>query len=213
MTLPGIFFSAFLIGFSGAMVPGPVLVYAISSSSKRGFWAGPLLVLGHGILEGLLLILLVLGFAKFLSHDLFSGIVALAGAVVLTIMGIGMIREARTASLNFETDPAVSSLHPVPAGILTSISNPYWIIWWATIGLNFVSLSRAYGNLGILTFFSGHLLSDLSWYSLVSALVTFGRKLISDPIYRVILVFCALSLIGFGAYFGLTGINLLFLKK
>jgi threonine/homoserine/homoserine lactone efflux protein len=211
MTLPGIFFSAFLIGFSGAMVPGPVLVYAITSSSKRGFWAGPLLVLGHGILEGLLLILLALGFAKFLNHELFNGIISLAGAVVLIFMGIGMIREARTASLNVKTDAPVSSLHPVPAGILTSISNPYWIIWWATIGLNFVSLSRAYGNLGILTFFSGHLLSDLSWYSLISALVTFGRKLISDPIYRGILAFCALALIGFGTYFGWTGINILFL--
>ncbi|MCX5858648.1 MAG: LysE family transporter [Proteobacteria bacterium] len=211
MTLPGIFFSAFLIGFSGAMVPGPVLVYAITSSSKRGFWAGPLLVLGHGILEGLLLILLVLGFAKFLSHELFNGIIALAGAVVLVFMGIGMIREARTASLNVKTDAPVSSLHPVPAGILISISNPFWIIWWATIGLNFLSLSRAYGNLGILTFFSGHLLSDLSWYSLISALVTFGRKLISDQIYRGILVGCALALLGFGVYFGLTGINILFL--
>jgi threonine/homoserine/homoserine lactone efflux protein len=127
-------------------------------------------------------------------------------------MGIGMIREAKTASLNLKTDAKISSLHPVPAGILTSISNPYWIIWWATIGLNFVSISRAYGNLGILTFFSGHLLSDLSWYSLISALVTFGRKLISDPIYRGTLVACALALIGFGAYFGLAGINLLFLK-
>lgn len=211
MTLPGIFFSAFLIGFSGAMIPGPVLVYAITSSSKRGFWAGPLLVLGHGILEGLLLILLVLGFAKFLSHELFNGIISLAGAVMLAFMGIGMLREARTASLNIKNDAPVSSLHPVPAGILTSISNPFWIIWWATIGLNFLSLSRAYGNLGILTFFSGHILSDLSWYSLISALVTFGRKLISDPIYRGILVFCALALIGFGAYFGWNGISILFL--
>ena len=212
MTLPGIFFSAFLIGFSGAMIPGPVLVYAITSSSKRGFWAGPLLVLGHGILEGLLLILLVLGFAKFLSHELFNGIISLAGAGMLAFMGIGTLREARTASLNLETDAKISSLHPVPAGILTSISNPFWIIWWATIGLNFLSLSRAYGNLGILTFFSGHILSDLSWYSLISALVTFGRKWISDPIYRGILGACALALIGFGAYFGLAGINLLFLK-
>ncbi|MDD5224464.1 MAG: LysE family transporter [bacterium] len=211
MTLPGIFFSAFLIGFSGAMIPGPVLVYAITSSSKRGFWAGPLLVLGHGILEGLLLILLVLGFAKFLSHELFNGIISLAGAGMLAFMGIGMLREARTASLNIKNDAPVSSLHPVPAGILTSISNPFWIIWWATIGLNFLSLSRAYGNLGILTFFSGHILSDLSWYSLISALVTFGRKLISDPIYRGILVFCALALIGFGAYFGWNGISILFL--
>lgn len=211
MTLPGIFFSAFLIGFSGAMIPGPVLVYAITSSSKRGFWAGPLLVLGHGILEGLLLILLVLGFAKFLSHELFNGIISLAGAGMLAFMGIGMLREARTASLNIKNDAPVSSLHPVPAGILTSISNPFWIIWWATIGLNFLSLSRAYGNLGILTFFSGHILSDLSWYSLISALVTFGRKLISDPIYRGILVFCALALIGFGGYFGWNGVNILFL--
>jgi threonine/homoserine/homoserine lactone efflux protein len=50
-----IFFSSFIIALSGAMMPGPLLTATISESSQRGVFAGPLLIVGHGILELLLL--------------------------------------------------------------------------------------------------------------------------------------------------------------
>ena len=51
MALWGIFISAFLIGFSGAMMPGPMLGVAIDGSLKKGWIAGPMIVLGHGALN------------------------------------------------------------------------------------------------------------------------------------------------------------------
>ncbi len=43
-TLWVIFTTAFLIGLSGALLPGPLLTVAISESARQGFWTGPLLV-------------------------------------------------------------------------------------------------------------------------------------------------------------------------
>lgn len=65
MVLWGIFFSSFLIGFSGAMMPGPMLGVTISGSLKRGWIAGPLVVLGHGILELMLVIAMISGLKDF----------------------------------------------------------------------------------------------------------------------------------------------------
>ena len=60
MVLWGIFVSAFLIGFSGAMMPGPLLGVTIDGSLK-GMDSGTIDVLGHGILEFLLIIIMLFG--------------------------------------------------------------------------------------------------------------------------------------------------------
>jgi threonine/homoserine/homoserine lactone efflux protein len=92
-------------------------------------------------------------------------------------------------------------MHPVLGGILFSISNPYWILWWATIGLGYITLSLQKGLLGITSFFSGHILADLVWYSLISAAVAGGRKFLSDRVYSGIIVACGIFLLGLGVYF------------
>ncbi|MBN1636251.1 MAG: LysE family transporter, partial [Deltaproteobacteria bacterium] len=61
-----IFGSSFVIALSGAMVPGPLLTVTISESARRGAMTGPLLIVGHGILELLLLIAIMMGLAPFL---------------------------------------------------------------------------------------------------------------------------------------------------
>ena len=74
MVLWGIFISAFLIGFSGAMMPWPMLGVTIDGSLKKGWTAGPLTVLGHGILELILIIIMIFGFKDFFSKATVAGV-------------------------------------------------------------------------------------------------------------------------------------------
>jgi len=64
-------------------------------------------------------------------------------------------------------------------GIYVSATNPYFIIWWASTGME--SIRRAYeiGLLGVLFFYVGHILSDFAWYTLISVAVSRGKKLVS----------------------------------
>ena len=90
---------------------------------------------------------------------------------------------------------------PILAGIVLSLSNPFWIIWWVTIGMSFVTQSLQFGIVGLLSFYAGHILSDLMWYSFVSFSVSAGRRLCPPILYRILFVLCGTLLVGLGVLF------------
>ena len=201
-SLMTIFAGAFVVGLSGAMAPGPVLTVTISETLKRGFKAGPLVVLGHAILEIILLALIFAGLGPFFEHPVVTKLFLWAGGIVLLAMGGQMITtNKRTAEDALNAKGTTSAYGPVLAGIVLSVSNPYWIIWWVTVGMGFVSQSLEFGLIGLLCFYVGHILSDLAWYSFVSFSVSAGRRLCPPWIYRIIFILCGVALAGLGGMF------------
>lgn len=203
--LGSLFVTAFVVGLSGAMMPGPLLAVTINESVRRGPWAGPLIVVGHAILEVALVAAVALGLASVFKNDRVIAVISLAGGAVMGWMGQDMVRSAGTLSLDLKTDGR-QAMHPVAAGIVVSLSNPYWTLWWATIGIAYVVMGLEFGLLGILVFFVGHILADLVWYTAVSIAMAKGRNLLSDKVYRGLIVFCGVALMLFGAWFLWTGV-------
>ncbi|HKK65126.1 MAG TPA: LysE family transporter [Clostridia bacterium] len=216
MTFISLFVTSFVIALSGAMMPGPLLTATISESVKRGPVAGPLIMSGHALLEGVLVAALIAGVAPLLQRDMFFVLVSFGGALILAWMAYGMFRslphlriewgdEGGSAS-HASNDVALNGVgRPMKIGILLSLANPYWVVWWATIGLGLVARSQTAGLLGVLIFFLGHQAADFAWYTLVSTAVGKGRRFFSDRIYRGIIAVSALVLIGFAVYFGWSG--------
>jgi threonine/homoserine/homoserine lactone efflux protein len=97
----------------------------------------------------------------------------------------------------------------VPAGVLVSVANPYWIIWWATVGMAYIDKALDHGVAGVGSFFTAHILSDFAWLSLVAFALVTGRKLMSTPVYRGILVACGAFLVALGVWFVYSGISFL----
>jgi threonine/homoserine/homoserine lactone efflux protein len=217
------FIKAFLLGLSGAVMPGPLLTVDINESFRRGYKAGPLLVLGHGLLELLLILGFIFGLDTLLIKPLVKGCVALVGGLVLFWMGGGMVREAwqNRVTLELTTQGVASEKSLILMGALVSMSNPYWILWWVTVGIASMTLPDSTltllnGTLGRWEaffvpgiFLTGHLLADLVWYSGVSFLVVKGKKVISDQAYCVIIIICGIFLIYFAVSFIWSGINFL----
>ncbi len=187
-------------------MPGPFLTVTVSESSRRGMIAGPLLILGHGILELALVVALLSGMAPFFKRESVFITIALGGGLILFWMAISMFKSLPTLSLNLE-DNSTKSKNLIISGILFSLANPYWTIWWVSIGLGYIMTSVKLGIPGVIAFFTGHILADLAWYSLISFSVAKGRRFFNDATYRKMIGGCASFLIVFACYFFYSGIE------
>ncbi|MBN1288906.1 MAG: LysE family transporter [Actinobacteria bacterium] len=201
----GLFFTSAVIALSGAMMPGPLLSVAVSESYKRGFRAGPLLIAGHLVPEMLLAVLFSFGLNRFLDNKNVTGVVGVVGGVFLFWLSIKIFLEVRRGIFIDLTSKKEVIWGPVVAGLWGSVSNPGWVIWWATIGAKYILLSLEQGIAGLIFFFAGHATGDLVWYSVVSFVVSRGRGRINEKIYVVVLYVCALLVAAFAVYFIISG--------
>jgi threonine/homoserine/homoserine lactone efflux protein len=95
--------------------------------------------------------------------------------------------------------------NPVLGGIVVSMSNPYWWVWWATIGFAFmIQFDVSFAKWpSLLAFFLGHEAGDLAWYLVVSSLSFFGIRHLSRKAYHTILLVCGIFMMLFGLYLGI----------
>ena len=186
-------------------MPGPLLSVTISESPRRGFMTGPLLIAGHGILEAALIVALMLGMAPILQREEVFIATAIGGAAILLWMAYGMFRSLPSLTLRADSSKTHSK-SLLFAGIFMSLANPYWTIWWVSIGLGYILQSTALGNWGVFSFFSGHILADLVWYTTISTAVWKGKEFMSDRSYRVLIGACATFLIVFSCFFAYSGV-------
>ena len=195
-----IFFLACGVGFSGALMPGPLLTINIRESLKTGFWAGPKLILGHAFLEAMLVLALLFGLGSIIELQVSKGIISILGGMFLFWMAYGMLfregKEGLSLQAGKESSPPENTrrMSPVLTGALISLANPYWSLWWATLGLGFLMQAREIGPSGIAFFYFGHIFADFLWYSLISLAVSKGKTYLSPKFYRGIIIVCAIFL-------------------
>ncbi len=200
MNYVSIFLISFFIAFSGALAPGPLLSTVIHESTKQGAKAGPLIILGHILIEIIMLTCIIFGFIKFFNNPLLISLITLAGSGIMIYMGISMLREISHYSLK-PVNSGKKSANLVILGFTMTIANPYWSIWWLTIGLGLVISAQKLGFMAICVFFLGHIFADFIWYAFVSILISKNKRFISKKIYSLITSTCAIALIVFGLFF------------
>ncbi|MGE5553641.1 MAG: LysE family transporter [Betaproteobacteria bacterium] len=203
MNMGALFMSALVLGFSGAMPPGSLLSLVVAQTVQQGFWAGPLLITGHALLEAAMVVGLTLGLSALLRRKGVAGTIGLLGGAFLFWMGVMLLVDAPRASLatQAEVGAALSAGKLVSWGALTSATNPYWVMWWAFAGATCVASAGEHGVAGLSAFFSGHILADYLWYALVSAAVAAGRQVMPVWLYRGLLGLCGAFLLLMAGYF------------
>ncbi len=207
-----IFLKSLIIGYSGAMMPGPMFTYTVDKSMRFGVKAGILVSMGHVIFESFLVMLIFLGAGKFLDFTVVRAAIGFIGGLVLAYLGFGMIKEVYLDRISLDPkefhDRKQGNM--LIAGAVLSISNPYFIIWWSAVGLTLIMSSYvAYGIAGITVFYIGHMIADISWFTFVAALISKTRHLINIKLYKGIIIALGVCLIGFGVRFFISAIGYL----
>ena len=193
-----------VVSLSGVMMPGPLFAVTVAKSYKSQF-AGIKIALGHALVEIPLMLLIYFGFGRFFDQEPVQIALYLAGGGVLVWLGIGMFR-ARGRVIERGRDLPYNS---VVAGVVTSALNPFFILWWATIGSMLIMESLSFGLTGFALLITVHLLCDFGWLSFVSVLVYRTQSLWRGKFQEGLFIACSLLLIGFGGWFLISGLRLI----
>ena len=187
-----------VISASGVMAPGPLFAANIAHGLRGGVKSGIKMAIGHTIVELPLVILLGIGVFSLELFPEFRTIISIFGAITLFVfaaMQIKTIFRNKESTTNLKQGPLVS-------GILLSALNPFFIIWWLTIGFKLISDAMLiWAFSGILILFILHIWMDFAWLGVISYLASKSSKILSNKNYKIIMIGLSVMLVYFGITF------------
>ncbi|NQT24555.1 LysE family transporter [candidate division KSB1 bacterium] len=193
-----------LISLSGVMAPGALTAVTIgkgTTSPRAGSW----IAIGHGIFEVPLILAIFFGFGSLFNIPSVKLGLLIVGGLILAWMGIDMLKSMRVA----EVKNTGGNRSPVVTGIVLSAGNPYFLIWWATIGAALIFQAVEFGWVGLSLFIIFHWLCDLIWLTILSTISFKGGHLFGTRFQQIVFGICGSLLILFSIKFIWNGIQLI----
>jgi threonine/homoserine/homoserine lactone efflux protein len=188
-----------VISASGVMAPGPLFAANISYGLREGAKSGIKMAMGHTIVEFPLVILLGIGAFSLETFPEFRIIISIVGAITLFVFAIVQIKTVLQNNKNITSTPKHG---PLVTGILLSALNPFFIIWWLTIGFKLISDAMLiWAFSGIVIVFLLHIWMDFAWLGGISFLASKSSKILSNRNYKFIMIGLSLLLVYFGITF------------
>jgi len=190
----------FVVGLSGAIMPGPLLVYTIQESLKRGKWVGALVILGHAIVEVFIFALLAMGLLELASTPLFIKAASILGGAALILMAVHSLKDLNA---RIDLTPGKEKYGLVAGGMIFSAFNPGFPIWWATAGTRLLLEGlKEMGLAGMILVLVGHWGADLGWFLFISLTASkSSRYLLGKGWYKNVRIILSAILLVIGVYF------------
>lgn len=202
-SLPAFLATVVVVTASGALMPGPLFAANVLQGTRGGARSGFIISIGHMLVELPLVMLMGLGISSLLNLPGFATVVGLIGGSALIIFGVLQIRDVTRSSFGNEpVESAGQQKKSLMLGVVLTGLNPFFIVWWLTVGLGLVVQAVELGALmGVLIMYVSHVWMDYAWLTGTAYLAARGKTLIQARGYRLLLTGLALLLIYFGAGF------------
>lgn len=188
-----------IVSASGVMAPGPLFAANIAYGLQGGGKSGIKMAIGHTIVELPLVILLGIGVLSFEIFPEFRTVISILGACTLFVFaGI----QIKTTVQKKDTEVFATRYNAVLTGITLSALNPFFIIWWLSIGLKLISDAMLiWSFVGIVVVFLLHIWMDFVWLYSVARIASKSSKILSNKNYKILMIGLSLMLIYFGISF------------
>lgn len=180
------------LSLSGVLMPGPVFATAIAEGGKNRS-AGILIATGHAMVE-VPIILLLFFFGKLEMSMEVRATIGIAGGIMLLYFAMSSLKET-------EGQP----LKGIFAGITLSSLNPYFIMWWLTVGFTLAIRASSFGLMGLVTLIIFHEGCDFAWYGFVAYASNRGVRF--KGMKRILLTISFILMVFFGIYFIYDGVS------
>ena len=202
-SFPAFLATVVVVTASGALAPGPLFAANLLQGTKGGTRSGFMISVGHTLVELPLVILIALGISSVMNFPGFSLVVGLVGGCAL--IGFGLIQIVGAARHQIKLDEVQEAgiqKKALVLGVGLTALNPYFILWWLTVGLGLVVQAVELGALlGVLIMYVSHVWMDYAWLTGTAYLSARGTMLIGGRGYRLLLLGLAAFLIYFGVGF------------
>ena len=194
----------FIIALTGALIPGPLSLFVVTTTvktgeKKTGLSAG----LGHCLVEIIIIAIIVMGLTTLFSSQQFQIAVNLIGGGALIMFGVLNIRTTKTTQTEIKTAKARGS--SLIGGVVFTIFNATIPLWWATTGLMMLNHALLTTSmLGVFFWVIGHWIADLLWFGFLGYSVHKGKRYIGEEFHLSIIKICGLAMIFLGTFFVLS---------
>ncbi|MFZ0328618.1 MAG: LysE family transporter [Nitrososphaeraceae archaeon] len=203
-----------LLSASGVLSPGPLFFANLIYGSTQGFRGGIKTAYGHTIVELPIIIILSIGLFHFSAPVIASNeilrFIGLLGGITIIFLSVLQIRSIMARNKNNVVSgdiPGNRSKYalgnkPIIGGILFSLLNPFFLVWWFTVGLKIISDSISLFGilLGSLAVFIFHIWMDYAWLGGTSYFAFRGISILTSRFYTVVLLGLNLLLLIYGLY-------------
>jgi threonine/homoserine/homoserine lactone efflux protein len=195
------------ISASGVLTPGPLFFTNLLYGSRQGARAGVSVACGHTVVELPLILLLAAGLFTSAAATLYGEVIGLAGGIaILGFAGVQIVSVVKKR--NAQAPPTVARTKgPFVAGIAISALNPFFLVWWFTVGLKLIADSATFGfATGIMILFAFHIWMDYAWLGGTALLAFRGSSVLKSKYYPLLLLGLAAVLLYYGIVFVLQGL-------
>ena len=201
MEIFGFIATIVILTASGALAPGPLFFATVSHGSKLGAKSGLIFSIAHTIVEFSLIMLFALGLITIASEPIVKIVIGVIGGIVLIAFGSIQIRKIIAFNPEELKKPKSSYRRLFFIGLAFTGLNPYFILWWLTVGAKLIIIALEFAALlGVVFMFICHVWMDYVWLTGVAYFSKKGTNVIGFKWYRPLMIIFGAILI----YFGLT---------
>jgi len=189
----------FGLGFLVALQLGPMSLFLIRSTLRRGWGVGLAIGAGIAVVDALYAAAGAAGAASLLTIGPLRLILGLVGAAVLIVLGIRTLYSAFRVRQGLEVPSEVADPH---RAFLTSVaataSNPTTIASWAAIFAAASVAGATDSSGGAVALVAGVALGSLAWVTVLATVIAIVRRAAGERAIRTADAVAGAGMLGFG---------------